>query len=73
MKNNSKGNKPHQMDLDKMHEKRIHVNFEEPEDYAVECPRVTIDDCKYSLFEGGSLSYATPKLLSEVIRRLKSK
>ncbi|MDE1818900.1 MAG: hypothetical protein KGI19_09910 [Thaumarchaeota archaeon] len=43
------------------------IDFQEPSDYSIEEPEVIIEGCTYSLFEGGSLSYVTPKLLAELI------
>ena len=43
------------------------IEFQQPKDYSIEVPVITIDDCDYKLYDGGSLSEATPKALSETI------
>ncbi len=46
--------------------------FQEPEDYSIKNPKVTIAQCDYPLWEGGSLSEATPKALVETIEMYQS-
>lgn len=66
---NSKGNKQPKKDLSKM---SGNDDFKEPDDYLAETPEVTIDGCVYKLYDGASLSFATPKLLSETLNRLQN-
>ena len=48
------------------------IEFQEPEDYSIKTPSVIIAECDYPLYEGGSLSEATPKALSEIIEMYQS-
>lgn len=68
----SKGNIVPSADVIKMQGNVQEIDFKEPEDYSIESPEVTIDGCEYHLFEGGSLSYVTPKLLAQVVGRLRA-
>lgn len=66
---NSNGNKQPKKDLIKM---SANEDFKEPDDYLAETPEVRIDGCTYRLHDGASLSFATPKLLSEIINNLQN-